>query len=251
MKNIIKKLMKLFGYKIIKINKVGYPIDYSNDFVSEFKAIEPFTMTSIERIYALKSAVEYIAKNNIRGSFVECGVWKGGSCMMMANTLVENGQFEREIWLYDTFDGMTNPTDDDIEVETKIKGMELLKDLDKTTDKYNMWAYAPKDLVIKNMRSTTYPEKNIKYIEGKVEQTLPENSPGEIALLRLDTDWYESTKIELEALYPLLVSGGILIIDDYGHFHGAKKAVDEYFHSIDEEPLMHRIDYSGRMIVKR
>ena len=171
--------------------------------------------------------------------------------MMMANTLVENGQFEREIWLYDTFDGMTNPTDDDIEVETKIKGIELLKGHDKTTDKYNMWAYAPKDLVIKNMRSTTYPEKNIKYIEGKVEQTLTENSPREIALLRLDTDWYESTKIELEVLYPLLVSGGVLIIDDYGHFHGAKKAVDEYFHSINEEPLMHRIDYSGRMIVKR
>ena len=192
MKNIIKKLMKLFGYKIIKINKVVYPIDYNNDFVSEFEAIEPFTMTSIERIYALKSAVNYIVKNNISGSFVECGVWKGGSCMMMANTLVENEQFEREIWLYDTFDGMTNPTDEDIEVETKIKGMELLKDLDKTTDKLNMWAYAPKDLVIKNMRSTRYPEKNIKYIEGKVEQTLPENNPGEIALLRLD---YSGTMI--------------------------------------------------------
>ena len=173
MKNIIKKLMKLFGYKIIKINKVGYPIDYNNDFISKFEAIEPFTMTSIERIYALKSAVNYIVKNKISGSFVECGVWKGGSCMMMANTLVENEQFDREIWLYDTFDGMTNPTDEDIEIETKIKGMELLKDLDKTTDKLNMWAYAPKDLVIKNMRSTRYPEKNIKYIEGKVEQTLP------------------------------------------------------------------------------
>ena len=202
MKNIIKKLMKLFGYKIIKINKVAYPIDYNNDFIREFEAIEPFTMTSIERIYALKSAVKYIVKNNIGGSFVECGVWKGGSCMMMANTLLENKQFDREIWLYDTFDGMTNLTDEDIEVETQIKGMELLKDLDKTTDKLNMWAYAPKDLVIKNMRSTRYPEKNIKYIEGRVEQTLSDNNPGKIALLRLDTDWYESTKIELEVLYP-------------------------------------------------
>ena len=93
--------------------------------------------------------------------------------------------------------------------------------------------------------------ENIKYIEGKVEQTLSDNNPGKIALLRLDTDWYESTKIELEVLYPLLVIGGVLIIDDYGLFHGAKKAVDEYFHSINEEPLMHRIDYSGRMIIKK
>lgn len=251
MKNIIKKFIKMFGYEIKKINKTRYPIDYDKDFLNQFESIEQFTMTSIERIYALKCAVKYITKNNINGSFVECGVWKGGSCMMMANTLVENEQSDREIWLYDTFDGMTNPTDEDIEVETKIKGIELLKDLDKTTDKLNMWAYAPKDLVIKNMKSTKYPEKNIKYIEGKVEQTLSENSPGEIALLRLDTDWHESTKIELEVLYPLLVSGGVLIIDDYGHFHGAKKAVDEYFKSIGEEPLMHRIDYSGRMIIKR
>ena len=251
MKNIIKKIIKLFGYQITKLNKVGYPIDYDNDFIKEFEAIEPFTMTSIERIFALKSAVKYIVKNNISGSFVECGVWKGGSCMLIANTLAEYEQFDSELWLYDTFDGMTKPTDEDVEVETGIKGMDLVKNLDKNTDKFNMWAYAPKDLVIKNMRSTKYPEKKIKYIEAKVEQTLIKNKPAGIALLRLDTDWYESTKIELEALYPRLVSGGVLIIDDYGHFQGAKKAVDEYFKNINEEPLMHRIDYSGRMIIKR
>ena len=171
--------------------------------------------------------------------------------MLIANTLAEYEQFDSELWLYDTFDGMTKPTDEDVEVETGIKGMDLVKNLDKNTDKFNMWAYAPKDLVIKNMRSTKYPEKKIKYIEGKVEQTLIKNKPAGIALLRLDTDWYESTKIELEALYPRLVSGGVLIIDDYGHFQGAKKAVDEYFKNINEEPLMHRIDYSGRMIIKR
>ena len=162
MKNIIKKIIKLFGYQITKLNKVGYPIEYDNDFIKEFEAIEPFTMTSIERIFALKSAVKYIVKNNISGSFVECGVWKGGSCMLIANTLAEYEQFDSELWLYDTFDGMTKPTDEDVEVETGIKGMDLVKNLDKNTDKFNMWAYAPKDLVIKNMRSTKYPEKKIK-----------------------------------------------------------------------------------------
>jgi O-methyltransferase len=251
MKKIIKKLLHKAGYSISKIKINPYPIDYNKYFIDEYKSIEPYTMTSIDRIYALKTAIEYTVNNNIEGSYVECGVWKGGSCMLIAKTLIDNQRIDKEIWLYDTFEGMTNPTDEDIEVETNLKGMELLKNIDRTTDKLNMWAYAPKDLVIQNMDSTGFPGKNIKYIEGKVEDTLSKSKPKSIALLRLDTDWYESTKIELEILYPLLVDGGILIIDDYGHFKGAKKAVDEYFRSINEKPLMHRIDYSGRMIVKK
>ena len=251
MKKIIKSLLQKSGYKISRINKDVYPIDYNRDFIEEYQSLEPYTMTSMERIFALKSAVQYTIKNNLNGSYVECGVWKGGSCMMIAKTLMEMNQLNKEIWLYDTFDGMTNPTNNDVEVETNLKGMELLKNKDKTTDKLNMWAYAPKDLVIKNMDSTGYAKNNIKYVEGKVEDTLISNMPKSIAMLRLDTDWYESTKIELELLYPLLVSGGVLIVDDYGHFKGARKAVDEYFISIDESPLLHRIDYSGRMIIKK
>ena len=251
MKKIIKNLLQKTGYKISRINKDVYPIDYSKDFIEEYQSVEPYTMTSIERIFALKSAVKYTIKNNLNGSYVECGVWKGGSCMMIAKTLIEMNRLDKEIWLYDTFEGMTNPTNEDVEVETNLKGMELLKNIDKTTDKLNMWAYAPKDLVIKNMDSTGYEKKNIKYIEGKVEDTLISSMPKSIAMLRLDTDWYESTKIELEMLYPLLVSGGVLIIDDYGHFKGSKKAVDDYFNNIKEKPLLHRIDYSGRMVIKK
>lgn len=251
MKKVIKKLLSKAGYSISKIKINPYPIDYKKDFIEEYKLIEPYTMTSIDRIYALKTAIEYTINNNIDGSYVECGVWKGGSCMLIAKTLIDNQKIDKEIWLYDTFEGMTQPTNEDVEVETNLKGMELLENIDKTTDKLNMWAYAPKDLVIQNMNSTGFPNRNIKYIEGRVEDTLSESKPKSIALLRLDTDWYESTKVELEQLYPLLVDGGILIIDDYGHFEGAKKAVDEYFKSIKQKPLMHRIDYSGRMIVKK
>ena len=250
-KKIIKKLLYKVGYNISKIKENIYPIDYNQDFIDEYKSVEPYTMTSIDRIYALKTAIEYTINNNIDGAYVECGVWKGGSCMLIAKTLIDNRKIDKEIWLYDTFEGMTNPTDEDIEVETNLKGMDLLKNINKTTDKLNMWAYASKDSVIQNMDSTGFPAENIKYVEGKVEDTLSASTPKAIALLRLDTDWYESTKIELETLYPLLVNGGILIIDDYGHFKGAKKAVDEYFRSINKKPLMHRIDYSGRMIVKK
>ena len=146
---------------------------------------------------------------------------------------------------------MTLPTNEDIEKETGIKGGDLLENIEKNTDKYNMWAYAPEDIVRKNMESTKYPSDKIKYIRGKVEDTLNETKPESIALLRLDTDWYESTKAEMDALYPLIAKGGVLIIDDYGHFEGARKAIDEYFDSVKEQPLMHRIDYTGRMIIKK
>ena len=251
MKRIIKYILKIFGLKINKIKKDVYPIDINNNFIEEYKMIEAYTATSIERVYALKSAITYIIKNKIKGDFVECGVWKGGSCMLMAKTLVNEGEKERKIWMYDTFDGMTEPTDDDCEIETNVSGSDLLKNTPKNTDKFNMWAYAPLEMVKKNMKKTMFPEECIHFIEGKVENTLSKIKPQNIALLRLDTDWYESTKCELEQLYPLLSIGGVLIVDDYGHFSGAKKAVDEYFSKTNVKPLMNRIDYSGRLIIKQ
>ena len=251
MKRIIKYILKIFGLKINRIKKDVYPIDINNNFIEEYKMIEAYTATSIERVYALKSAITYIIKNKIKGDFVECGVWKGGSCMLMAKTLVNEGEKERKIWMYDTFDGMTEPTDDDCEIETNVSGSDLLKNTPKNTDKFNMWAYAPLEMVKKNMKKTMFPEECIHFIEGKVENTLSKVKPQNIALLRLDTDWYESTKCELEQLYPLLSIGGVLIVDDYGHFSGAKKAVDEYFSKTNVKPLMNRIDYSGRLIIKQ
>ena len=114
-----------------------------------------------------------------------------------------------------------------------------------------MWAYSPIKEVKENMQKTGYPVDKLNYIIGKVEETLKNTRPDKIALLRLDTDWYESTKIELEMLYPLIVQDGVLIIDDYGHFSGAKKAVDEYFMTINRPPLFNRIDYTGRLIIKK
>ena len=250
MKKIIKGLLSKLGYKINRINKDEYPIDISKETVRKYQEIEPYTVTSIERVSALLDSVKYVINNKIEGDFVECGVWKGGSCMLMSKELIEQNDLNRKIWLYDTFDGMTQPTDADIEAETGIKGKALLSNVEKTTEKLNMWAYSPIEEVRKNMKETNYPVDNIKYIKGKVEDTLKSNIPNKIALLRLDTDWYESTKIELEVLYPLITKGGVLIIDDYGHFEGAKRAVDDYFQKINQQPLLNRIDYTGRLIIK-
>jgi O-methyltransferase len=84
-----------------------------------------------------------------------------------------------------------------------------------------------------------------------VEDTLPDQAPERIALLRLDTDWYASTKHELEQLYPRLAEGGVLIVDDYGHYEGARRAVDEYFRAAGEPVLLNRIDFSGRLVIKQ
>jgi hypothetical protein len=104
--------------------------------------------------------------------------------------------------------------------------------------------------VKRNLYSTGYPKDKLHFIEGKVENTIPGFSPEEIALLRLDTDWYESTKHELVHLYPRLVQNGILIVDDYGHWKGSAKAVDEYIKEKNLCVYLNRIDYSGRLAVK-
>ena len=250
-KKLIKGILEKFGYRISRIDSNVYPIDIPKESIDDFKDVEQYTATSIERANALLNSVEYIVNNEIIGDFVECGVWKGGSCMLMANKLNKLGDVDREIWMYDTFDGMTEPTEDDVEVITGIKGKDLLTNIQKNTDKYNMWAYAPIDEVKKNIASTGYPIDKVKFIIGKVEETLLEYKPQRIALLRLDTDWYESTKIELDMLYPLISQGGVLIIDDYGHFEGARKAVNDYFKKTKQAPLLNRIDYTGRLIIKK
>jgi hypothetical protein len=104
--------------------------------------------------------------------------------------------------------------------------------------------------VQRNLGSTQYPHDQIRYIVGKVEETIPRYLPGQIALLRLDTDWYSSTHHELSHLYPLLSPQGFLIIDDYGHWAGARKATDEYFAAHKHPPFLHRVDYTGRIAQK-
>lgn len=212
------------------------------------RQVQPFTMTSPERILALCNAVEYIVENQIPGSFVECGVWHGGSMAAAARTLQRLGDFERDLWLYDTFEGMSEPTGQD--VDCWGDDAETLLDQQDREDAKSVWCVSGLPEVKKVMGETSYPAQKINYIEGRVEETLPGCKPEKIALLRLDTDWYESTKCELEQLYPLLQPGGVLIIDDYGHWQGCRKAVDEYFTNHSINIFLNRIDYTGRIGIK-
>lgn len=224
------------------------PPDFDAQASEIIRAVRAYTMTSPERLFSLIQAVRYISSARIAGSIVECGVWRGGSMMAAALTLLERGDTARELYLFDTFEGMSPPGSRDVSHDGKAAS-ELLA-APRSTAADSAWCYATLPDVQAGLASTRYPAERVHFILGKVEDTLPRQAPGSIALLRLDTDWYESTRHELEHLYPLLVPGGVLIIDDYGHWAGCRQAVDEYFGARNIPLLLHRVDYTGRIAVK-
>lgn len=239
--DILKRVNLKLGYTLLSRNT-------DKQFGNIYERCRKYTMTSEERMYALYNAVKYITDAKIKGDIVECGVWKGGSAMICAISLIGSKDKTRKIYLYDTFTGMSKPTKDD---ETEFNKEQTDKKWAKMQkNRYNKWCYSPIDEVKKNMMSTGYPEDKMVFIKGKVENTIPEKIPKCIALLRLDTDWYSSTYHELKYLFPLLSERGVLIIDDYGHWAGAKKAVDKYFKEKKINILLNPIDYSGRIGIK-
>lgn len=242
----LKRLARAIGIQPKRARAVKQlPEDFDEQSIRIFNAINPFTMTSPERVYSLISAVRYIVAHGIDGDVVECGVWRGGSMMAVALMLKELGDTGRNLYLYDTYEGMSAPTAEDGPVaEKKFTERQLSEDTSE-------WCRSPIDEVRDNLASTGYPPDRIHFIKGKVEDTIPAEMPaGSIALLRLDTDWYESTRHELIHLYPRLVSKGVLIIDDYGAWEGARRAVDEYLAEYSVPLLLNRIDVTARIAVK-
>lgn len=252
MKSFINSTLRSLGYQLIRAQQEPNQAPSSQicDLTEEQQQIiasaQPFTMTSVERMAALVGAVGYISANRIPGDIAECGVWRGGSMMTVAMTLMSMGDTSRSLYLYDTYEGMSAPTDEDKSIAGTMAEDELRAEPKGT----GIWCYASLEDVKANLRSTGYPEDKIHFIKGKVEDTIPLNLPGNLALLRLDTDWYESTRHELIHLYPLLRRNGVLMIDDYGHWQGAKKAVDEYFSESGVPVYFHRVDYTGRIIMR-
>ncbi|MCA1560508.1 MAG: TylF/MycF family methyltransferase [Acidobacteria bacterium] len=241
-KRFAPRLLRPFGYQLQPV----LPLDISPEEHGVWKAVWPYTMTSQERVVSLVRAIRYVTENRIPGAIVECGVWKGGSMMATALTL-QTASDIRDLYLFDTFEGMTAPTENDVRYDGK-PATGLMAAAPRTDQ---MWAVAGLEEVERNMTRTGYPPERIHYIKGRVEQTVPAQVPcDEIALLRLDTDWYESTRHELLHLYPRVVSGGVVIFDDYFHYLGQRQAVDEYFNPLPRKPFLSRIDYTGRLLVK-
>jgi O-methyltransferase len=235
------------GYSVAPAGKYGLPVDFTAEEIEEVRAVMPFTLTSPERIQALLAATRYVVQAGVPGEIVECGVWLGGSMMAVARTLRRMSAASRNLYLFDTFEGMTDATEKDKDYRGN-DAAGLVARARGASDR--ILAIGPLETVQRNMSSTGYPSEQVHYKVGRVEDTLPREAPEQIALLRLDTDWYESTRHELEHLYPRLARGGVLIIDDYGHWEGAKRAVDEYIQAQGLKILLNRIDYTGRIAIK-
>lgn len=218
----------------------------SGQEVRQILVAQETSMTGIERLWALLQAVKYVESQGIAGDFVECGVWKGGSSRLMAQVLADSESFSRQIWLYDTFEGMVPPTDDDIRSNGKT-AQQMLDEQERIREASLIWAIGPEEEVRENLLESGYPEEKLVFVRGDVVETLKQQTPDKIAILRLDTDWYESTKAELEILMPKMSTGGVVIIDDYGDWGGARKAVDEYLRELSPKPFVHRIDHTGRI----
>jgi hypothetical protein len=214
------------------------------------RSVRMYTMTSPERILALIRAVRHLVEQEVPGDFVECGVWRGGSVLAMLRTLQELGAADRTVWLYDTFEGMSPPTASDVDFQGNRADQLLARQTRE--DPQSIWCFSGLDEVRRTLGRSGYPEDLVRLVPGPVEVTLQSpDVPQSVALLRLDTDWYESTMMELQVLFPRLNDRGVLLIDDYGHWRGCRRAVDEYFSEHGVDMFLHRIDYTGRIGIQR
>lgn len=248
----LQKLLGLIGLRLARVRpETLLPVEFSKEETEIFEYVRAnnLTMASNERMYSTMLACKHVINRNIEGDFVECGVWRGGNAMLAA-AIFNMHKVDKKIYLFDTFAGMTEPTEIDTRTQDGMKAMKKFRDNQR--DGFNDWAYSSIEDVRDNFQKAGLLSNNIVMVKGDVLCTLEniDHLPLKISVLRLDTDWYESTKRELEVLYPLLCVGGVIIIDDYGHWAGSKIATDEYFEKYGGKPFLQYIDGTGRAGVK-
>jgi O-methyltransferase len=244
-------LLSKFGYEVkLGSSAVLYP-ELSELEIAFIRRIfaNSLTMTSFDSLCTLAIACKSLSKEGVPGDFVEVGIWRGGSSLVAKRFL----SGDRDFYLYDTYAGMTEPSQYDFRIGSRDSQdtMEKWESEQKAT--HNGWVFASLDEVQQNFRSFDLLDGSVNFIKGDVRETLlSESIPKKIALLRLDTDFYDSTLVELQRLWPKLVSKGVLILDDYGHWDGARKAVDDFFSQLGHESVL-MIPISGgggRLIIK-
>ena len=253
-KRIVKSINRILspvGIEVIKRSDESVLKQFDPQIRETVDLVKPYTMTPVYKITELCEAVRYLSRNEIPGDFVECGVWRGGSMMASALTLLQENDAERQLYLFDTFSGMSEPTQHDISLTSGNRAIDKYRDRARS-DSGSDWCFASQEEVRENMAITRYPEHLVHLVPGKVEDTIPEYAPAKIALLRLDTDWYESTLHELNNLFDRVQAGGVLIIDDYDSWQGARKATDEFLEARSEKIFLHRMGGKlGRIAIVR
>lgn len=228
---------------------LDYGFDNEVEAKEAVKLVRGNTMTSLERLVSLWNQVRYLDQYGVEGSLVECGVWKGGSIGLMALAHQRVGTARRELHLFDSFEGLPEP-------DSKVDGTKAISYSGQhaggkleTIGKCVGPIEDSRELLF---RRIGYPESKAKFHQGWFEETVPRVSAtlGPIALLRLDGDWYSSTKICLDHLYERVVPNGVVVIDDYGHWEGCRKAVDEFLPKLGHPVMLHFVDYTARYWIK-
>lgn len=256
MNRLIGKIVGMLGYEIRR----QISCDERDDLHLLIRTVRPYTMLSDARLASIYDQVMHLERNRIAGCFVECGAWRGGCAGLMALVNLRYGEAPRALHLFDSFEGIPEPdaaVDGERAVlEAERFGMKPSGRLIPNPQFYeNMGRAVGRLEDCKHLLETVvcYPPGYIHYHKGFFQETVPAVSPeiGEIALLHLDGDWYDSTKVCLDGLYDLVTPGGLVTIDDYGAYDGCRKAVDDFFGSRGEPaPYMHRVDTEVRVFAK-
>ena len=198
-----------------------------------------YTMLSSERLSALYDIVQTINNGNVEGVIVECGTWNGGSAAMMAASCrnSKTSTLRRAFWLFDSFQGLPRPGEKDADEEKQSF--------------FHGWNKGDPAKVKKIFEKLRLPIEDVKIIPGWFNETLKQTNILKIAVLHIDADWYDSVKVVLDSLYDKVVSGGIIVIDDYGRWQGAKMAVDDYLKEHDIKNVkLEKIDSSAVFFLK-
>lgn len=228
------------------------------DFIADYRYSILVTFRGVMQVVNLEEVVQYIGQKHIVGAFVECGTFTGGASAFALRSLMRNEPDRDRRWYYgfDSFEGMPEPTiKDGSRAITWMYGVKADSMVQaKATgalvgSEVNFADFAKCQ---KYLLGTGYPETKITLVKGWFQRTLPEyrKQIGPIAILRIDGDFYESTKICLETLFDQIVTGGVVILDDYGGFPGSRKAVDEFLQNRHLDPFLHYVDESIRFFLK-
>ena len=256
---IINKLLSKVNIKIQYLDAYerAFPVEASPSDIEIIKYVRgknnkngKLTICNEARLWAAISSVNHVVKNDIPGDIVECGVWRGGCSLAMALKLKELNS-NKKLFLFDTYQGMTEPSLYDKKPYKKLNVLKKFNKLNKKT--HNEWCYASISDVKYQFNCFNLLDK-VTFIEGDIRQTLinPSNLPSKISILRLDTDFHDSTECSLQNLFPLLEKNGICLIDDYGCWEGARKAVDDYFEkNLTYRPMLWMTDVSERVFIKQ
>jgi len=274
-------IKKIFFHTILRLNKIFFKffnksqkeylvssLGYSNNnsltldidnnelfnsIIKKFdnKILRKENYGNLVSLFTTFECINYIVKKNLLGDIIESGVANGRQVCLILETLKYYNKKNFNVYLYDTFQGMVEPGKYDYKTWEKDNS-ESIKKYNKSLNenKVSSWQNYSLEEVKKNISLTEYPENKINYVIGDVTLTIPKNKHETISFLRLDTDFYESTKVELDYLFSKVIKGGVIILDDYGAFTGVKKATDEFFDSHNLSPLLIRTSFKERVFIK-